>query len=338
MKRLMTLPGFTNMLLCIILLCIGQFEVIAQDEDIFGIDRKLRGNTRKSESGLGNVVRNAIGGISFEASAGSGVHFNSLNFHSQSPAAYGNITSVLTAAPSEVEMGDTLSFRGAQMAHFAQVGVKLNLLGLLVVGGGYGREVGRIDPLKIEDYRFGFENNSYTFDRLYGTAAIVLFDAKKRANFLNLKYKKYDENNYYMQTEKRLRMQQEYLWRFMLDAEFGRLISRSNFDSRIRHDEPYYGIGFRVERDLSEYTHVFIRPAVTFRTFAYNREDLMEMQELDQTVATIQIGASLRLPATKKCKIPGCAVVMKHLHNGVEYRGSSIWKRQHRKVGQWYGN
>jgi hypothetical protein len=310
----------------------------AQDEDIFGIDRKLRGSSRKSESDMGNIFRNAIGSFSFEAAVGSGLHSNVLSFQSQTPSEYTNITSILSDNSPDFSSEDPLTFRGTQFAHFAQLGVKLNIFDLLIVGGGYGREWGRMDPLKLEDYRFGFENPNYTFDKLFGTVGIILFDANKRAAFLNWKYKKYDSNNYYMQTEKKLRIQQEYLWRFILDGEFGRLISRGNFDSAVTMDEPYYGVGFRIERDLSEYTHVYVRPAVSIRNFNYSNIDLMENQSMTQTMTTIQIGASLRIPSTKRCKVPGCGVVMKHLHNGVEYRGSSIWKRQHRKVGQWYGN
>ena len=310
----------------------------AQDDDIFGIDRKLRGNSRKSESELGNVFRNAIGSFAFEAGVGSGLHFNTLTFQSQTPSEYPNITSILTDNSPDIQANDTVTFRGNQFAHFAHLGVKLNLFGLLIVGGGYGREWGRMDPLRFEDYRFGFENTNYTVDKLYGTVGIVLFDANKRAAFLNWRYKKYDSNNFYMQTEKRLRMQQEYFWRFILDGEFGKLLVKKNVDSRISFDEPYYGIGFRIERDLSPYTHVYFRPAVSIRNLTYGRADLMENQALTQTMATIQVGASLRLPSIKRCKVPGCGVVMEHLHNGVVYRGSSIWKRQHRKVGQWYGN
>lgn len=310
----------------------------AQDGDIFGIDRKLRGNSKKSESELGNIFRNAIGSFSFEAAVGSGMHFNTLTFQSQTPSEYPNITSVLTDNSPDIGTYDTLTFRGNQFGHFAQLGVKLNLFGLLIVGGGYGQERGRMNSLRFEDYRFGFENTGYTFDKLFGTIGIVLFDASKRAAFLNWRYKKYDSNNLYMQTEKRLRIQQEYLWRFILDGEVGRLTFRKNFDSHISNDEPYYGLGFRIERDLSQYTHLYIRPAVSIRNFNYGRPGLEENQAMTQTMATIQVGASLRIPSVKRCKVSGCGVVMEHLHNGVVYRGSSIWKRQHRKVGQWYGN
>lgn len=336
----MLISGFRKACLwgTFIFLLASSIGAYGQDEDIFGIDRKLRGSSRKSESDLGNVFRNAIGSFSFEATVGSGLHSNALTFHSQTPSEYKNITSILTDNSPDFSTDDTLTFRGTQFAHFAQLGVKLNIFDLLIIGGGYGREWGRMDPLKLEDYRFGFDNPNYVFDKLYGTVGIVLFDANKRAAFLNWRYKKYDSNNFYMQTERRLRIQQEYLWRFILDGEFGRLIARENFDGNISIDEPYYGVGFRIERDLSEYTHIYLRPAISIRNFNYGRADLVENQAMRQTMATIQVGASLRLPSTKRCKVPGCGVVMKHLHNGVEYRGSSIWKRQHRKVGQWYGN
>src|SRR5690554_1380517 len=60
--------------------------IMAQEEDIFGIERKLGG--RKSDSEMGNVFRNAISNFSFEISAGAGYHQDQLNFYSVDPSAY----------------------------------------------------------------------------------------------------------------------------------------------------------------------------------------------------------------------------------------------------------
>ncbi|WP_245189726.1 hypothetical protein [Lunatimonas salinarum] len=307
----------------------------AQDEDIFGIERKLKNRTRKSDSELGNVFRNVLGGFSFEVGGGVGYHTNSMSFASMDPTTY-PITSVITETVSDINQGDTLGFRGGNLGFPFQMGIKLNLVDLIEIGGGYGREWGNMDALRVEDFRFNFGSNTYTFDKLYGSVGLILYDAGKRQSFLNLKYRKYAGSNHYMQSERKLRMEQDYPWRFLVDAEFGQLFLRQAYDGRLNIDKPFYSIGFRIEREFSEYTKMFVRPSVTFREFTYIQGmEPTEVQQIKQQLFTVQLGVALRLPATKRCKVPGCGVVMKHLHNGVEYRGSSIWNMQHRKVGQW---
>src|SRR5690606_17021931 len=98
----------------------------------------------------------------------------------------------------------------------------------------------------------------------------------------------------------------------------------------------------RIERDFSEYARIFVKPAASFSTLSYDRivsENNVEIPEshiIKQNLYTVNVGLSISIPGTKRCKVGGCGVVMKHLHNGVEFRGSSIWKMQDRKVGQWY--
>ena len=100
--------------------------------------------------------------------------------------------------------------------------------------------------------------------------------------------------------------------------------------------DPYYGLSMRVEYDRSEYTKVFVKGGAEFRKFTYAAADFSEFQNINQTVYGLQVGAALKIPGTKRCKIGGCGVVMKHLHDGVEYRGSSVFRMQNRKIGQWY--
>lgn len=330
--------AFTRRILIIALAFGIIIPAFAQDEDIFGIDRKLRTRTRKADSDLGNAFRNVLGSFSFELMAGGGLHHNRMNFTSQQPSDY-PIRSVLSSESLDIGPQDTLSFIGSGHALPLQAAVKLSLFDLLVVGGGYGREWGGMDALGVQDYRFPFEHTTYTFDKLYGSVGLVLYDAGKRRAFLNWRYRRYSGSNHYMQSERKLRMQQNYPWRFMVDGEFGRLFLRQSYDTRLTADRPFYSVGFRVEKEFSEYTKMFIRPAMTIRQFGYNPGlESGELQTIQQQLYTLQFGVAVRLPSTKRCKVPGCGVVMKHIHNGVEYRGSSIWRMQNRKVGQWYGN
>ncbi len=309
--------------------------LFSQGDDIFGIDRKL--NSRKSENELGNIFRNMVSNISFEISGGAAYHRNYMIFNSDSPSKYPVIPTV-EGTDLDLTMDDTLRFSSEQMAFPINIGARIKLFNLITLGGGYGREWGKINPLQSSPYEFQFENANYTFDKLYGTVGIVLWDAGKRISFLKWRYRSFSQNNIYMQSELKQRARQVYPWSVIAEGEFGSLFIREGYDSLITAPDPYYSLALRVEYDFSEYSKIFIRPSTSFRTFSYTHNSIPEIQNIDQTLYALQVGVSISLPGTKRCKVGGCGVVMKHNHNGVEYRGSSIWKRQNRKVGQWYGN
>lgn len=326
---------YSRFILSIIFFLIVSVEISAQ-EDIFGIDTKAR-RGRMSENNVGNFFRQAISNFSFELSAGGNYLQNDLNFLSASPSEYPITQYRNIDNPRELSINDTISFRGNGFGVPVNLGVRLNLFNLLIVGGGYGREMGSMSPLNGSDYQFDFDNSAYTFDKLYGTVGLVLYDANKRRSFLKWRYRKFATQNIYMQSEKTQRMRQNYPWRFILEGEYGNLFVRKtpspNF---VVNDSPYYGVAFRVERDFSEYARFFVKTGVEFRDFTYQTQNIEEFQNIKQTLLGAQVGLSISIPGTKRCKVDGCGVVMKHLHNGVEYRGSSIFNLQNRRVGQWY--
>jgi len=328
-KRLVSLTS-----LILVLLFIITFQSKAQ-EDIFGIDRKIK--SKKSDSEMGNVFRNAVSNFSFELSSGAGFQEHRLTFNSEIPENY-PITDLSTNQVPDITSADTILFRNANFAYPVNVGFRLNLFDMLVVGAGYGREWGSLDKFNGAGNTFTLEEERYTYDKFYGTVGLVLWDAKKRSAFLRWQYRKYSEGNISMQNQLKQRARQYYPWRLVLEGEFGSMNIKKSLDPQLTASTGYYGVGLRFERELSEYSKVFIKPAAEFRPYDYNMTDPTEIQGVKQSIYTLQVGISMSLPGSKRCKVAGCKVVMKHLHNGVEYRGSSIWKRQNRKVGQWYGN
>lgn len=307
----------------------------AQEEDIFGIDRRLGG--RKSESDVGNVFRNAISAFSLEISSGAGYHTDQLNFFSAVPDAY-PIQSV-----SDLNLGDNQGiYEAGDYAFPVNVGLRVNMFGFFTIGGGYGRDFGKIQNFEMGDQRFQLEGTSYSFDKLYGTFGLILYNARRRASFLAWRYRKYSGNNYYMQSELKQRVRQDYPWNFILEGEYGSFKITKAYDSRLSATEPFYSLGLRVEREFSEYARIYLKPTASFYKLTYDKTvthdavDILEQQAIKQNLYSINVGVSVSIPGTKRCKVAGCGVVMKHLHDGVEYRGSSIWKRQNRKVGQWY--
>jgi hypothetical protein len=322
--------------LTLIAVCFG-FQLLQAQDDIFGIDTKAKSKGRKSQSNLGNIFRNAIGNFSFELSTGGSFHTNQMIFNSQFPSQYPISQYRNLEEPGSVTANDTINFRRNQFAVPVNLAVKLNLFNTLIIGAGYGREFGRMGNLRGDDFEFQFENSSYTLDRAFGSVGLVIYDAGKRAKYLNWRYKQYSSNNIYMQSEKNQRIRQHYPWRFLLEAEFGNLFMRQNFDPRVFvSEDPFYNIGLRIEKEFSEYARFFVKTGVEFRNYDFRTENLEEFQSIKQNLYLAQVGFSISLPSTKRCKVPGCGVVMRHVHDGIEYRGSSIFNFQNRKVGQWY--
>ncbi|MCH7403228.1 hypothetical protein ACFOUP_09140 [Belliella kenyensis] len=305
-------------------------------EDYFGIDTKAK-KGRMSDSNLGNTFRKAISNFSFELSSGGNYLMNSMDFNTNHPDDF-PITQVRnTDVRRDITMNDTINFSGSGFNVPINVGVKLNLFDIFVVGGGYGREMGQQSVMIGSDYDFSFDQLGYTYDKVFGTFGLVLYDAKRRISFLKWKYKKYATQNTYMQSEKNQRMRQNYPWRFVLEGEYGQLYPRTLPDQRlVVNNEPYYGVALRIEREFSEYARFFVKGGAEFRSASYSGLIIEEFQPIKQQLFGLQVGMSISMPGTKRCKVQGCGVVMKHLHDGVEYRGSSIWNLQNRKVGQWY--
>ncbi len=310
-------------------------NVFAQDEDIFGISDKAK--APKSESGFGNAARNFMEMFTLELSGGAAFHQTGMDFFSTSLDRYPLSQFQNLDTPLAIDAEHPLTMNSSGWAYPINAGLRLNLFNLLTIGGGYGMEWGKVAPLRGGDFDFVFDGSAYQVSKLYGTVGLVLYDAKRRQSFLRWRYRHYSSSNHYMQSELRQRARQNYPWRFILEGEFGQLDMKKAYDSRLAvADEPYYGIGLRIERDFSEYAKFFVKGGAEFRKFTYSNVELEEFQHIDQQVYAVQVGLAMTLPGTKRCKIRGCGVVMKHIHDGIEYRGSSIFNFQNRKIGQWY--
>lgn len=332
--------------LLVFILVFVHLHSFAQDEDIFGISDKAK--NPKSESGIGNVFRNGLEMFALEISTGAAYHQMSTSFYSPNPSLY-PISQYQNLESSEFSLQDTLSLSSnAWTFPLVNGGLRINLFNLLTIGGGFGAEWGNLAPMQGNDHELQFEGATYQLSKYYGTVGLVLFDAKRRQSFLKWQYRKYSTNNLYMQSELKQRARANYPWRFILEAEFGKMKLKKAYDPALDNgtvayvprlavsEDPYFGIAMRVEYDFSEYAKLFVKGGADFRKFTYASSDFTEFQNIDQNVYALQAGMAIKLPGTKRCKIGGCGVVMKHMHDGIEYRGSSIFNMQNRKIGQWY--
>ena len=325
----------------------------SQDEDIFGITRKAR--APKSESSLGNAFRTIWEMFSFQLSTGAAKYTMGTEFYSGDGKVY-PITQYQNNEFGYAPLPDTLSLKSSQWAFPSmEGGVGINLFNLLTLGASYGMEKGKLTPMRGSDYNFSFASNSYSLNSYRISAGLVLYDATRRNFLLKLKYKKYNDSmpdlKMRKQREYNQRIRQYYPWTVSIEGEMGKFAVNKPViqnvmlpDLRPFNDFPFlkeaansytYAASLRIEYDLSDYVSVYVKGRMELRSFENNAPEFYPFH-LDQQNIGIQTGLSMKLSGTKRCKINGCGVVMKHNHNGVEYRGSSIFYFQNRKIGQWY--
>lgn len=320
--------------------------LFAQDDDIFGITTKAK--NPKSESAVGNIFRNVLEQFALEISTGAAYHQFGTSFYSETPNLYFLEQFQNFDEPLDISEENPLEMKSQDWTFpIFNAGLRINVFNIITIGGGYGQEWGNLSPMRGQNWEIPFEGSSYQASKLYGTVGLILWDARKRAKYLQWRYRSYASANLYMQSELRQRVRQVYPWRVIFEGEFGQLNLKNAYDPSLAAngsytprlavaDQPYYGLSLRVERDFSEYAKFFLKGGAEFRSFTYASSDYSESQNLDQQLYAMQLGLSVRIPGTKRCKIAGCGVVMKHMHNGIEYRGSGIFNLQNRKIGQWY--
>lgn len=325
--------------------CAGA-SAFGQDEDIFGITRKAR--SPKSNSRMGNIFRNIQEQFSFQLATGAAYYTLNTEFYKGDGQVY-PITQYQNHDFEYFPLPDTLSLNTSQLIlPTVEAGLRLNLFNILTLGGGYGWENGILAPLQGDGHQFSLQGTDYRATNYYASAGLVLFDASRRRFFLKQKYKRFEGANrelkMRMEREFKQRIRQNYPWTISVEAEVGRMnviqgepMVPKVYQARLSEvkDQFTYAAAFRIGYDLSEYASVFAKAKYMQRSLVNNSPDFTPFP-MDQELYSIQFGLSMKVPGTKRCKINGCGVVMKHNHNGVEYRGSSIFNLQNRKIGQWY--
>lgn len=321
-------------------------SAFGQDDDIFGITRKAR--NPKSDSRFGNIFRNVREQFSFQLSTGAAYYTLNSKFYKGDGQVY-PITQYQNQDYGYFPLPDSLSLTSRQLIlPTVEAGLRLNLFNILTLGGGYGWENGRQGPFEGNGYQFSLQGANYQATNYYASAGLVLYDASRRRFLLKMKYKKFDGANpelkMRMKREYEQRIRQNYPWNISVEAEVGKVkVSQAEplvpkvYQAQLAavEDQFTYAAALRIGYDLSEYASVFAKGKYMQRSFVNNSPDFTPFP-MDQEIYSVQVGLAMKVPGTKRCKITGCGVVMKHNHNGVEYRGSSIFNLQNRKIGQWY--
>ena len=178
------------------------------------------------------------------------------------------------------------------------------------IGGGYS-----VEAMKIGDFR----PTSYADD--IGSFAPEDPSIMLQKYFLLLGASVYRYENYVL----------------VVDANFGGYNLGSSFDKSIIKKGLYMNFGAAVEREMSEYFRVFLRPSFELKSYKLNVPESAAITHKFNAFY-VNVGVSYRLPELRKCPLKQCRAQLNHVHGNREYRSRvhPFYKKQNPHYGENY--
>lgn len=181
------------------------------------------------------------------------------------------------------------------------------------IGGGYSFEythLGTYDPVSYTDKISGYNTNfsSFFLQKYFGTIGGTVY--------------RYDQ----------------YL--LVVDANIGGYSLGSNFDKSLIKKGIFLNVGASVERELSEYFRVFVRPSYEIKSYKLNFPETSQSITHKMNAFYVNVGVTYRIPELRRCFIKTCKAQMNHAHGNKEYRSRvhPIYKKQNPHYGENYPN
>jgi hypothetical protein len=177
------------------------------------------------------------------------------------------------------------------------------------IGGGYSFEytrVGDFEPLSYGDRinNFSPDFSSFFLKKYFGSLGASVY-------------------RYY-----------EYL--LIVDVNIGGYKLGKNFDAGSIKKGVFVNLGVTVEREMSEYFKLFVRPSYEIKSYK------LSIPESSQTITHkfnafyVNVGATYRIPELRRCFLKTCKAQMNHAHGNREYRSRvhPIYKKQNPHYGE----
>ncbi len=122
---------------------------------------------------------------------------------------------------------------------------------------------------------------------------------------------------------------------FTGDAQIGAFNPGANFSTAIQKSI-YVNLGVTIERELSEYLRVFVRPSFEIKSFTLPMPGGAPSIKNNLNAAYLNIGFTYSIPELPKCKKHDCKIQMNHAHGDREYRSRvhPIYKKQNPLYGE----
>ncbi|MGW8123184.1 hypothetical protein ACV07N_11045 [Roseivirga echinicomitans] len=124
---------------------------------------------------------------------------------------------------------------------------------------------------------------------------------------------------------------------FMVDASGGVWKTKSSdLNQDLVTYDPFFNIGFILEKKVSKYFKLYLRPSFEMRKYSLTDEFMSTSHAL--SLFTIDIGALIKYPTYPRNKHGANRVQMEHVFEGKIYRGRSIFQPQNPRTGQFGQN
>ena len=126
----------------------------------------------------------------------------------------------------------------------------------------------------------------------------------------------------------------EYL--LVVDANVGGYNLGKNFDNSVIKKGVYLNLGVAVEREMSEYFRLFVRPSYEIKSYKLSIPETTQSITHKFNAFYLNIGATYRFPELRRCFLKTCKAQMNHAHGNKEYRSRvhPIYKKQNPHYGE----
>lgn len=124
---------------------------------------------------------------------------------------------------------------------------------------------------------------------------------------------------------------------FVVDANIGGYGLGKKFDKSTMKRGVFVNLGVSVEREMSEYFRLFIRPSYEIKAFQQQVPAGPSIKHKFNAFY-VNIGATYRIPELRRCVVKDCHAQINHAHGDREYRSRrhAIWKKQNPHYGENY--
>lgn len=127
---------------------------------------------------------------------------------------------------------------------------------------------------------------------------------------------------------------------FGVDVRVGKLNMGRGFDRNVAEPSNFVNIGVTLEKVVSEYFRLYLRPAYEIKSYTVN---LPQGAPIDHQANALMLtfGVSINYPDLPRSPIKNDKTQMKHyisdpMGNKREFRGQPFWRKQDPKIGELY--
>jgi len=130
----------------------------------------------------------------------------------------------------------------------------------------------------------------------------------------------------------------EYL--LVVDANVGGYNLGKNFDKSSIKKGIFLNFGVTVEREMSEYFRLFVRPSYEIKSYKLNIPETSQSITHKFNAFYLNVGATYRIPELRRCFLKNCKAQINHAHGNKEYRSRvhPIYKKQNPHYGENHPN